>query len=216
MLLFDHFPKAGGTTIRRYLLKCFAPDDIFNLSPFNPGDTRRDFLQLPPHEQRRFKCLLAHGGRSLHGKMAIGTELVTTLREPVDRVVSWYHYARHTEASDAWSDANEMDLISFAEGYDLGHSVEHYFGSLSTLQKHYSVVGDQSNLIAFANAVQHRYGLALDFTEERANRNPQRRQPTAAELQKLKQICADDVRLYECWKAGAGPDLVAQENQRHG
>lgn len=198
MLLFDHYPKAGGSSIRTWLCENYAPDDVFNLSAHVVGNTRQDFYGLPRHEQQRVRCLLSHSGAELRGYMRDDTEMATVIREPVDRLISYYFYARKTELMGQTSvDANRMELVEFAESYSLGRSLREYFGeSVDAMKKAYAVIGDQNDLQAFADSVRDRFDLPARYTHRTVNRNRSRGEVSPAEVVKLTEITADDRRFY--------------------
>jgi len=212
-LLFDHFPKAGGTTIRRYLLRCFHPDDTFNLSPFKLGCSRVDFASLPSHEHRRFKCVLAHGGRALRTWMPLDTAVITTVREPVSRTISWYFYARGIEQVDEHHDAVAMDAVEFVRKYNLGTFMLSYFGSLDAMKNDYEIIGDQSRLDVFGAALQERFSLGKRYENAVSNKG-QSKTLSPAQLKEVERLCEPDTRMYEGFRRAAGPSLTLVKGKR--
>ncbi len=210
MLLFDHWPKAGGTTIRHYLQQCFDEDRFFSVSEHRPGDMKKDLTELPKHERDRLGCVAAHYARP--DLMTENARIVTILREPVSRFVSLYYFSQVTPGMGRLHlDACDMDVVEFVEAYE-DHGMVPYFQTMAQLHQ-YEVVGDQSKMSFFAKGLRAHFSLRAKYTHMRLNENRKKGpDPVGSELRKLQDLCGDDTKLYEAWKAEAGPSLLMVRN----
>jgi hypothetical protein len=91
-LVFLHIPKAGGSTMCKILRQHYSPDETVTLDI--PGVVR--FKTLPVAERKRYRLLQGHLYFGLHDFIPRASTYITLLRHPVERVVSFYYYARST------------------------------------------------------------------------------------------------------------------------
>jgi hypothetical protein len=106
VVLFLHIPKAGGQTLGEYIYNhCRAvesrADDALNagVAYLNYGFIKEPGLVVPEHVQRLLgrrdlRAVIGHFCFGLHEHVARPSAYVTLLREPLERVVSLYYYAR--------------------------------------------------------------------------------------------------------------------------
>lgn len=89
-LIFIHIPKAAGTTLQEIVVRQFPGGRGFRFT----GDTQQwnDFRALPPDERARFDVVHGHVHFGIHEYLPDPATYITMLRDPVDRVVSHYHY----------------------------------------------------------------------------------------------------------------------------
>jgi hypothetical protein len=86
ILIFVHIPKTGGTSLANIIYKQYKPGDVLLVE-----DTSGNSIdQVTPN----IKCILGHNvfGKYNHLGPCIH---VTMLRNPVDRVISHYYYAKN-------------------------------------------------------------------------------------------------------------------------
>lgn len=110
LIAFLHIPKTAGTTLNAILAHRFAPQQRYKIAMRGISLTAPRFRLLPrrlisPSNVRDFKASLAerHELREIHGHfdMSLGkllppqAELMTVLRDPVERAISHYcHFRR--------------------------------------------------------------------------------------------------------------------------
>ena len=90
MLCYIHVPKCGGTTFRSIL------DSQFDLTEICPAGTPGDFKALSDEDLARYRLLRGHFGYNIRERLPREPVFVTMLRDPVDRVVSMYHFWRES------------------------------------------------------------------------------------------------------------------------
>jgi hypothetical protein len=89
-LIFLHVPKAAGSTLQEIIARQYAGGRsyIFTGDP----ERTRSFIELPESERGAFDLLLGHVQFGMHEYLPDPATYITMLRDPVERVVSHYHF----------------------------------------------------------------------------------------------------------------------------
>lgn len=106
VVLFLHIPKAGGSTLGEYVYnQCCAPNASDD-DPLNAGVAYLDYgfikdpeLTVPEHvvsllDRRDLRAVIGHFWFGLHEHIARPCRYITLLRDPLERVVSLYYFAK--------------------------------------------------------------------------------------------------------------------------
>lgn len=96
LIFFVHIPKTAGTTFGSIMVRQYGRKNIYACHP-DPsvvGRTPEDFKQMPVEERLRYRVVRGHFGYGMHETIGEPAIYVTVLREPLDRAVSHFHYAR--------------------------------------------------------------------------------------------------------------------------
>lgn len=91
-IIFYHLPKTAGTTLNGILKQNYAPQRIVESS----ADTHAfvaDMETWPEAKFRRIKLLKGHFPFGVHTLFPQKTRCFTLLRDPVERVISYYYHA---------------------------------------------------------------------------------------------------------------------------
>ncbi len=91
-LIFLHMYKAGGTSIRRYLRAQHPEANVVYLEGYIPK--LKEWQAQPENARHSVDLLLGHQYFGNHEYLRPGATYLTFLREPVDRVLSFFHYVR--------------------------------------------------------------------------------------------------------------------------
>ena len=93
-LIFLHIPKNAGRTFESVLERQYAAKSIFDL--YGYGQTIENAVSvltgLPAAEKERIRLIKGHYQFGLHTLLPQSATYIAFLRDPVDRVVSHYHY----------------------------------------------------------------------------------------------------------------------------
>jgi len=120
MLIFHHIGKTAGTSLRTLLKKNYQPHELVELYGPNRGsiDWYRDFFHsLSTHQKSAIKCIAAHTAHFIipvleeeqrsfdrnagfENSATIRFQVFCLLRDPVDRMISWYHFAKSVADAD--------------------------------------------------------------------------------------------------------------------
>ncbi|MBL8778595.1 MAG: sulfotransferase family 2 domain-containing protein [Acidimicrobiales bacterium] len=113
-VLFLHIPKAAGTSYGAALATALGGPAYF---PDIPGGiTSEEFQQVDVDSLREFSFVGAHVDYGLC-RRAPFLRPVTVLRDPVDRIVSWYHYVLNDDGPSLaeWRDFIHARRLSVEE-----------------------------------------------------------------------------------------------------
>jgi len=92
-IIFLHIPKTAGSSLRQLVEQVYQPENCLFLyypTPYNDAALETIYKQLPTA-----KVLYGHVGFGIHEVLGIQGKYVTWLRQPVERVISFYkHNAR--------------------------------------------------------------------------------------------------------------------------
>lgn len=215
-LIFVHIPKTGGTAIRQALAAQLG-DQLLQDYGDSPGDPS-SYMNLDPEGFLRLGHLeKLQGRRAVFGhfwpnkyKDAQARLRATVLREPVERLISLYHFWRATSLphNAVWRLFRErqLTLLEFARLPAMRGNLSAYFFRDVDMRQ-FDYVGDHADLERDWDLVTARLGLSLPRTI--ANRTgdvaPDYARQAAEALAnaslvgQLRAALADDIRFYERW-----------------
>lgn len=90
MLIYPHFPKSAGTSMMEVLRKNYG----LGYKRLKTEGDKILWINMPEDEKRKITCLTGHFPHGLHEFVPWDCQYVTMLREPVDRVLSFYYYIK--------------------------------------------------------------------------------------------------------------------------
>ncbi len=218
-VIFLHVPKAAGTTLCDIFLRQYKADNIHLLDGANFDQAQEDFKQLSPAEKAQIKILMGHMYFGLHEYLPSPATYVTMLRNPIDRVVSYFHFVQRIpshpdyelikEKSISIEDYCQMGTVNMCNGQTRflantqsseTYSRETLERAKSHLQQYFSVVGiqerfDESLLMLKDELAWKKMPF---YYRRNTNRNSSYKQEisnsTRAVLEKYNEL---DLELYE-------------------
>jgi hypothetical protein len=113
-VIFVHIPKTAGTTLNGIIDWHYRKKDIYT---FGIDGSIDDFKNLSESRRSRIRLLRGHVGFGIHEYLPGPSSYFTILREPIDRVISYYWYVRRTPESFWYNliTSNNMSLQDLVE-----------------------------------------------------------------------------------------------------
>ncbi|MFG0283440.1 MAG: hypothetical protein ACF8R7_03370 [Phycisphaerales bacterium JB039] len=212
-------PKSGGTTLEGIVRRQYPGGKLYRFT----GETRNfaAFRALPEGERASYDLLSGHMYFGMHGWVPEPATYMTMLREPVDRVVSFYYYVKRRPDHYMWNFGftESMTLRQFLEQgrcieldnfqtRNLGPEPRRYLGfglvsdymrglALAHLEQ-MAAVGLTDRFDESLEILRHRFGWQ-DLAYERMNvtrDRPSLDDIDPATLDLIRQINRHDIAIY--------------------
>jgi len=111
-LLFLHIPKAAGTTLARIAERHIPARRQYRLEANAQAAIER-FNRMPERERKRYRYIAGHFPYGVHEQVPGPHAYLTMLRDPVERVISFYHFIR-SNPRHPWYEVLPDSLPDFA------------------------------------------------------------------------------------------------------
>ena len=110
-VIFLHIPKACGTTLTKLLQRWCRREEVYEVGK-KPREEHVAELRARPG----VRLVIGHAAFGLHEAMPAETRYLTVLRDPVERLVSHFHYAGRTPIHRLYEPIRrgEMTLLALA------------------------------------------------------------------------------------------------------
>ncbi len=93
-ILFDHLPKCAGRSFKRFLDSNYLWRQTYSISGKTPREDVRRFKDFSKEKRKRYKLVQGHMANELMEDVIGDFVRITVLREPVDRIISHYYFAK--------------------------------------------------------------------------------------------------------------------------
>lgn len=145
-----HIPKAAGSTLGGIIRRQYADGTILDTYPatfrakcegmnaLESARFRYNYVKsLPQEERRKVSAFLGHEGFGFHELFPQPTTYITMLRDPVDRILSYYYYVHQSPENRMYETVvgNEMSLEAFVSSNvsnELDNSQTKFLAGLET------------------------------------------------------------------------------------
>ena len=91
-LIFLHVPKSAGTTLNRLIEWEYPLFEMYSVDPVLSRWSRANLWQLPQRRLKNLRVFKGHMPFGLHEILPQAATYVTVIRDPVERVISAYHF----------------------------------------------------------------------------------------------------------------------------
>lgn len=114
-LYYLHIPKTAGTSLNSYLDRQFEVEEVC------PVHLLPDLFDIPLSDLQKYKLFRGHFWYGLNSYLKKELTYITMLRDPVQRVISWYAHAKRDPGAERHSRiVNEnwslLDFVQDSEG----------------------------------------------------------------------------------------------------
>ena len=97
LVIFMHVPKTAGTSLRHIVQSQFQPNNVFEFYNLKtqPPKVRKGiekYQNLSEAQKKTIKFISGHVGFGLHEFLSKPCTYITVLRDPVERVISYYYF----------------------------------------------------------------------------------------------------------------------------
>ncbi|MEM9781173.1 MAG: sulfotransferase family 2 domain-containing protein [Pseudomonadota bacterium] len=229
-IFFAHVPKCGGTSLS-HALRIRYPLSYFKLSEEAASASSRDLTTGQWMELKaRLVAYHAHCGRHfLQGHIPVTEDyidrhlteynLMTLLRDPVDRVVSHYFF------DPRLNKLTPEDFLRHQRGFIETHALCHFFGGLDwdnpgdvgeaearamTTLDRFDVVGILEEPAAFERTLREDLGLRLSIPHRNQGTTRAGRSLPPEIMERITEMCEADLRIYRRYRAHAVRRLEGQ------
>lgn len=93
-LIFLHIPKTAGMSFQRLLDAHFDEECTYRIDPYRFAESAEEFRKLPESTRSRIVLLCGHQSFGLHEWIPGLSTYVGFFRDPVERVLSFYSFAK--------------------------------------------------------------------------------------------------------------------------
>jgi hypothetical protein len=96
-LIFIHIPKAAGSTLQQIVHRQFPESKTFHFDPLDPKASVQKLKSMPREKRSELECISGHMPFGMHKYLPQPATYITMLRDPVERMLSFYFYIRRTQ-----------------------------------------------------------------------------------------------------------------------
>lgn len=96
VVIFLHLPKAAGSTLNRVIARQYPPESICKTGGKTPQALAAE-IAAGTRAGGKVRLIAGHHAFGMHTAVAQPSTYITVLRDPVERMISHFHYARKLE-----------------------------------------------------------------------------------------------------------------------
>jgi hypothetical protein len=190
-IIFDHLPKCGGSSLNKYLQAHYPRRKIFSINGLDPISSVDEFKNYSISKRNSYDLVKGHLANQLFDFVHPESIKVTVLREPIDRIVSHYFWAKRTPQHYLYtkihdSEMNLEDYVTSGISEELRNWYTTHFSGLTVddaeknpdkainraievIMRAYDIIGLLDNLSFFLGTLRKKARLRYSFHNEKVN-----------------------------------------------
>lgn len=116
-IIFNHIPKAGGTSLFYFFHEIFGPERCFRHSARDAKTGRHSppIAKVPKEELETYQFFSGHFDFGNHTRFDGPVLYLGVMRDPVERVISDYYFNKRQGRKDLMEQANSMTLDEYIQ-----------------------------------------------------------------------------------------------------
>jgi hypothetical protein len=208
-VLFVHIQKTAGMSLYNGMAKWFGNENSLRY-PRSSSEFEQQFLRLSDAEIGRFRLLSGHFDLPFWLQRELGDRLVVSVvREPVDRILSIYRYAKSWNQHRLHATVGQMNVAEYVD-YHVNDRSRHnwqcrklsgtddFRAARDMAQTHVDLLGAVELMGMLTKALGDRLGVPLDIGVDNRSQDPHPRRDDldSALLAKLQSCNAEDYKLW--------------------
>jgi len=112
-IFFLHIPKTAGTSLREIIIKNYGIENCYFIYSKGAGfNTLDDFKSLDKQKINKYKVFMGHVTYNTELFKDIDAEFVTFIRNPIDRIISYYQHIMNNDTKFA---EQKVSLLRYLE-----------------------------------------------------------------------------------------------------
>ena len=152
IVIFTHIPKTAGTSLRHIVQSQYQPYNVFEFYHLKtqPPKVRKGiekYRRLNPVRQKAIAFISGHVGFGLHQFLERPCTYITVLRDPIERVVSYYYFLQRNQNAIV----KDRTLQEFVRHFSGVHNSMTCYLSGLTLKAQLQEPGVDVKTLQFAN-----------------------------------------------------------------
>ncbi|MFW6116369.1 MAG: sulfotransferase family 2 domain-containing protein [bacterium] len=115
-IIFLHIPKTAGTTLHRIIERQYRSEELYSPG-LREGHAVGELAKLSQERRAQIRMFRGHLAFGVDKYLPVSSTYMTVLREPIDRVISYYYYIRRTPHHylHDFIGSGEFDLKGFVD-----------------------------------------------------------------------------------------------------
>lgn len=181
-VIFLHIPKCAGTTLVEEILnRRFQPESLFIHYNAGTAELLERLRNMNECEKRRLECIAGHFAFGIHELLTQPCTYITLLRNPVERVISHFEYAKrkkdhYLHALASAEGTSLLDYVSSPQNTEVKNGQARLLAGIGwgvqsgktekeildkakeNLENHFALAGVMEQFDAFISLIQRIFG----------------------------------------------------------